>query len=159
MPDNIRYVNAWRLDDPTCEADAIAFWRELKMLPPDVDPAQRAKQLVSMAYQGDRVVGVTTAVVSYLEQVRQNFAQMRILMHPDVEKTGVTVPLTIHAREVLREWSKANPQARLAGYAAIITAPGYGQKPVLPAGLTLIGYNSKGFQIRAYWFDHFRIDI
>tara|TARA_R110000824_G_scaffold118960_18_gene272516 strand:+ start:38926 stop:39405 length:480 start_codon:yes stop_codon:yes gene_type:complete len=159
MPDNVRYVTAWQRNDPKCEADAVSFWQETRMLPPDVDPRQRAKEIVSMAYQGDRVVGVTTAEVAYLEQVRQKFALMRILIHPDLEKSGVSVPLTIHAREVLREWAKANPQEKVAGYAAIITAPGYGQKPVLPAGLVLIGYNAQGRQVRVYWFDHFRIEI
>ena len=33
---------AWRPEDPRIEADAIAFWTRLGILPPGVAPAQRA---------------------------------------------------------------------------------------------------------------------
>lgn len=159
MSGNIRYVGAWQRNDPALERDAIAMWTEMKILPPSVRPEDRAKQLVALAYADDRLVGITTAEIQPFAPVRQRFAFMRILMRPEAEKSGISVPLTVACREELRDWSAANPQEQVAGYAAIITAAGYGKKPVLPAGLTLVGYTPDGHQIRIYWWDHFRISI
>jgi hypothetical protein len=159
MHGDIRYVGAWRRNDPQIERDAVAMWNEMRILPPNVRPEDRARELVSVAYAGDRIVGITTATLQTYQPVRQRFAFIRILMRPEAEKSGVSVPLTVACREELREWSVANPQEQVAGYAAIITAAGYGAKPVLPAGLTVVGYTPDGHQIRLYWWDHFRLPV
>jgi hypothetical protein len=159
MTDNLHFASAWQGNDPKFEADAVAMWKELRVLPPDVVPEQRAKELVSLAYVGERLVGITTAQIQFYQPVRQKFAFIRILMRPEVEKAGISVPLTIACRETLREWSAAHPEAGVAGYAAIVTAAGYGAKPVLPAGLVLAGYTPQGQQIRLYWWDHFRLPV
>lgn len=157
MTDNLRYVAAWRRNDPKLEADAIAMWNEMGVLHPNVRPEQRAKELVTLAYIGDRLVGITTAEITPYAPVRQRFAFGRILLRPEVEKQGIVVPLTLAMREELREWSKANPHEQVAGFAIIITAARYGDKPVTAAGLALAGYTDDGFQVRLYWWDHFRL--
>lgn len=159
MPNDIRYVAAWRRNDPAIERDAIALWTEMKVLPPNIRPEERAKELVAVAYDGDRLIAVTTAQIHLHAPVRQRFAFMRLLVRPEAEKSGLAVPLTVACREELREWSLANPHEQVAGYAAVITAAGYGAKPVLNAGLTLVGYTPDGHQIRTYWWDHFKIPV
>tara|TARA_R110000868_G_scaffold207948_3_gene457072 strand:- start:8020 stop:8502 length:483 start_codon:yes stop_codon:yes gene_type:complete len=159
MTDNLHYVTAWQRNDPKLEADAIAMWSDMGVLHPSVSPEQRAKQLVTLAYVGDRLIGITTAEVSRHEPVRQNIAFMRLLLRPETERQGIAVPITIAMRETLREWSAANPAAQIAGCGIIITAKGYGAQPVLPAGLALAGYTPEGLQIRLYWWDHFRLPV
>jgi hypothetical protein len=159
MSEDIRYVAAWRRNDPKIERDAVAMWNEMRILPPNVRPEERAKELVTVAYAGERIVGITTASLQAYQPVRQRFAWGRILLRPEVEKTGLVVPLTIAMREELREWSVANPAERVAGFAIVLTAPGYGAAPVIAAGLALAGYSAEGHQIRLYWWDHFRIPV
>lgn len=159
LTQNIRYVSAWRRRNPALERDAIAMWTEMKVLPAGVRPEDRAKELCALAYDGDRLVGITTAQIQPYAPVRQRFAWGRILLRPDVEKSGLVVPLTIAMREELREWSVANPAEQVAGFAIVLTAAGYGASPVTAAGLALAGYSPEGHQIRLYWWDHFRIPI
>ncbi len=115
MTDNLHYVTAWQRNDPKLEADAIAMWTELGVLHPSVRPEQRAKQLVTLAYAGDKLIGITTAEVKLHEPVRQKIAFMRLLIRPEFERQGLAVPITIVMRETLREWSAANPAAQVAG--------------------------------------------
>lgn len=157
MTDNLRLVPAWRRNDAKLEADAIKMWRTLGVLPPSVDLEQRAKELCVQAYIGDRLVAITTADIQTHEPVRQRFAFGRIFIHPDFERGGIAVPQTIAMREELREWSKANPQEKVAGFAIAISAKGYGKTPVTPAGLVHGGYNKDGQQVRLYWWDHYRL--
>jgi hypothetical protein len=156
---DVRYVPAWQLSDPKLEGDAIAMWREMRILPHNQSAEARAKELVSLAYMGDRLVGITTAVIGHYAPVRQRFAFMRLLIRPEAEKSGIAVPFTVFFREVLREWALAHPEEQLAGYGAYITVKGYGHQPVLPAGLALVGYTDEGYQVRLCWWDHFRIPV
>lgn len=159
MSQEFRYEKAWLLNNENFAKEAIALWTQNNALPRVVKGEDRARQLITVAYDGDKMVGVTTGEVNYYEPVRQKFVFMRIFIHPDYEKGGVSVPLTIAAREELRQWAIDNPDQKIAGYGAIITAPGYGEKPYLPAGLIPVGYTPSGHQIRLYWFEHFRLPL
>ncbi|MBI1260818.1 MAG: hypothetical protein GC184_03755 [Rhizobiales bacterium] len=159
MVDEIRFENVWKNPNPKVTKDAIALWTELKMLPRNVTPEDRAAELVSVAYVGDRLAGVTTATIHYYEPVRQLFAFLRILIHPDFEKGGVSVPLTIAAREDLRQWSIDHPEQNVAGAAFIITAAGYGEATYTPAGFYLGGYSPQGHQVRLYWWEHYKLPL
>lgn len=157
MTDNLRFVPAWKRNDPKLEADAVSMWQEMAALPANINLEQRAKELVVLAYIGERLVGVTTAEVQTHPPVRQRFAFGRILLRPEVGKAGIAVPMTIAMREELREWSKANLQEKVAGFAIAISAKGYGKTPVTAAGLMHAGYNADGQQVRLYWWDHYRL--
>ncbi|MGV8995416.1 MAG: hypothetical protein ACOH12_00530 [Parvibaculaceae bacterium] len=157
MTDNLRFVPAWKRNDAKLEADAIQMWQALGVLPAGTDVPQRAKELVVQAYVGDRLVAITTADIQTHEPVRQRFAFGRIFIHPDFERAGLVVPQTIAMREELREWSKANLQEKVAGFAIAISAKGYGKTPVTAAGLMHGGYNTDGQQVRLYWWDHYRL--
>ena len=157
MTDNLRFVPAWKRNDAKLEADAVTMWRTLGVLPSNIDLELRAKELVVSAYVGDRLVAVTTADIQLHEPVRQRLVFGRIFVHPEFERIGLVVPQTIAMREELREWSKANPHEKVAGFAIAISAKGYGKTPVTAAGLMHGGYNKDGQQVRLYWWDHYRL--
>ena len=46
---------AWRRNDPVIEADAIAMWRALHVLPPDVAAEQRAKEPIAVVRKNERL--------------------------------------------------------------------------------------------------------
>lgn len=153
---------AWRLDDPQIEADAIEFWQRLDILPPDVAPEQRAKELTAVAYQDGRIVGVHTAVLARLEQVRARLAMIRSAVDPEHRRSHVSLALSIVTRDLLASWSIEHPEEKLAGLGAVIEGPNLfprAREPFWPqTRFGVVGYTADGRQIRVSWFEDFRLD-
>lgn len=153
---------AWRRDDPEIEADAIAFWTRLSLLPPGVEPAERAKDLIAAAYADGKLVAVATATIEWIPELRARFAVLRGATDPEHRRGQAQLALAVPSREALRDWAIANPREKLAGGIAFIKPGEWGdftRLPVWPESeLALVGYDDKGCQVRAAWFDHFRFD-
>ena len=153
---------AWRRGDQTIEADAIAFWRRLGILPPGVEPQARAKELVAVAYKDDRLVAVTTATLKRLDFLRARFAMLRGAVDPAHRRTRTGWALGLYTRDLMEQWSYDHPDERVAGLAAIIEAPelvALERQPFWPTTkFGLVGYTEAGRQIRVSWFEQFRLD-
>lgn len=153
---------AWRRDDPRIAADAIAFWSRLGILPPDVSPEERARELSAVAYKDGRIVGVHTVVLARLEMVRARLAMLRSAVDPDFRRTHVSFALSLMTRDILETWSADHPEERLAGLGAIIEGPNLfarARQPFWPATrLGIVGYLPDGRQVRVSWFEDFRLD-
>jgi hypothetical protein len=153
---------AWRLNDARIEADAVDFWTRLNILPPDVRPEDRAKELIAVVYRDDRIVGVHTAMISELEQVRARFAAFRSAVDPAYRRTHVSLALTLYSRALLEGWARDNPEERLAGLCAIVESAQLaerGKQPYWPQSrLILAGFMPDGRQIRISWFEDYRVD-
>jgi hypothetical protein len=163
MAPGFEFRPAWRLNDPRIEADAVDFWNRLGILPADVSPEDRAKELTAVAYKDGRIVGVHTARIERLEQVRARLAFIRSAVDPDCRRTRVSFALTLYTRELLHDWSRENPHERLAGLGAIVEseqlAVDRGKEPYWPTTrFLLIGFMPDGRQIRISWFEDFRLD-
>lgn len=153
---------AWRRDDSRIEADAIEFWRRLDILPANVSPEDRARELAAVAYKDGRLVAVTTLQLARLEQVRARLAMLRAATDPEHRRSHVSQALTIYTRELIERWAIEHPEERVGGMGAIIESAnlrGREKEPVWPTTrLALIGHMADGRQIRLYWFADFRLD-
>lgn len=153
---------AWQRNDPRIEADAIEIWTRLGILPEDVTPEDRAKELVAAAYSGERLAAVCTAVIEPINFLRARFLVMRSMTHPDFRRTNAQIALALPAKAALEAWAKANPADNVAGVIGFVEPGAWGafaQLPVAPVwAWTLVGYTKNGHQIRAAWFDHYRIE-
>lgn len=153
---------AWRRDDPRIEADAIAMWTRLGVLAEGVKPEERAKQLVTAAYSGDRIASVATAVVEDVKFLRARFLVLRSMTVPEFRRTHAQVALGIPSITTLTDWAKANPEEKVAGMIAFVEAGAWGEAARMPVGpffgWTLVAYTGDGKQVRVIWFDHFRFD-
>ena len=153
---------AWRLNDAQIEADAIAFWRRLAILPADIAPEQRAKELIAVAYKDDRVVGVHTATIERVEQVRARLAMLRTAVDPEFRRARVSMALTLYCRPLLERWSRDNPHERLAGIGAILESEQLverSKEPWWPQTRSILaGFLADGRQLRISWFEDFRLD-
>lgn len=153
---------AWRLADPKIEADAVAFWHRLGILPPDVAPRQRAKQLISVVYKDDRLVGVHTGTIERVEQVRSRLVMLRSAVDPGYRRTHVSLAMTLYSRALLARWSRDNPHERLGGLGAIVESEQLmerGKQPWWPqTRFILAGFLPDGRQLRISWFEDFRVD-
>lgn len=153
---------AWRLDDARIEADAVAFWNRLNILPAGVKAEERAKELIAVAYKGDGIVGVHTATIGRLEQVRTRLAMLRSAVDPDYRRSRLSMALTLYSRALLERWARDNPEERLGGLGAIIESRQLaerGREPYWPqTRFILAGYTPDGRQIRISWFEEFRLE-
>ncbi|MEA3040669.1 MAG: hypothetical protein QOC65_158 [Sphingomonadales bacterium] len=153
---------AWRLGDPEIERDAIAFWARTGILPPGVRPEERARELVTAAYRGERLVGVTTAALGRIDALRGRFAMLRGAVDPAHRRSRLGFDLLLFSRELIERWSLEHPEEKLLGLGAVIESPDLAERARQPfwpqTRLGLIGYTSEGRQIRVAWFAHARLD-
>jgi hypothetical protein len=152
----------WRSADASLEADAVAFWERLKILPAGVDPVARAKELVAGCYKDGRLIAVQTAKLEVLDFVRARFAVIRSAVDPKARRSHAAATLAYFCRELLDRWSLDNPAERLAGTAAYLESRELGElqkEPYWPATrLMLARFLPDGRQVRLGWFDHYRTD-
>ena len=160
--DEFELRSAWRRGDEAIEADAIAFWRRLAILPANVAPETRAKELVAVAYKDGRLVGVTTAALTRLEFLRARFAMIRAAVDPDYRRSRAAFALAVYSRDLIERWSCEHRHERVAGLGAIVESPDLvarQREPFWPqTRFGLVGYTKDGRQIRVSWFEDFRVD-
>jgi len=153
---------AWRLDDAAVEADAIAFWTRLNLLPPGISPEARAKELIAAAYKDGRLIAVATATIEYFPHLRARFAVLRGATDPEHRRSRAQLALAVPSRRILERWAIDHPQEKLAGGLAFIDPAEWGdfaRLPVWPESeLGFIGFANDGRQVRVAWFDHYRLD-
>lgn len=160
----LTFIDAWRKDDPRLMADAKAMWLANKFMPPDV-AEERAQQLVSLVYAGYEVAGVTTAVLSHIEQLRGRFARLRGAVSPDHRRQRVCYQMAAHAVRVLEEWSVKNPDEKVVGVSAVMQSKELLwrlREPTWPEydlNLNLVAYTPRDEQIRIAWFRHAEVEM
>src|SRR6218665_3685968 len=122
MAPGFEFRPAWRLADPTLEADVLAFWKRLDLLPADVKPEERVKELVTVVYKDGEVAGVHTAAIGLLPQVRTKLAMVRSAVDPAHRRTRIAWAMTLHGRNQLEAWGREHPEERLGGPGAVIAS-------------------------------------
>jgi hypothetical protein len=165
------YRTAWRRDAPHEHRDALDFWEAQATLPGTVDLSERTRELITNAYLGDRLVGVTTGVVARLPQFAREFVFIRCTVDAAARRSGIAHHLTEYACRVLAQWARSDPANRIAGVAAIVESPElaeFSRNPVWPliepdagdlrGGPALVGFTREGQQVRVCWFSHTVVD-
>ncbi len=151
----IKYVPGWQKRDPELEADAIALWKAHGVLPAGVKPEERAREICCLAYDGNRLAGISTVGIQpWRPLLNKRFGFLRVFTAPEFEQQEIAIGLAIECRRILEEWSVANPGEQLFGMAAIYQSPKLGRYPVGKSGLTLAGFTPEGHQLRIAWFNH-----
>jgi len=151
----IEFRNVWRKADAAVASDARGLWTELGVLPP-AERESRARELCVVGYDGARLVAISTAYVEPIQHLRQRFAFVRVLVHPDYRDRGVVVPLTVDANRVLETWAQTHPDEKVAGTAGIIITPGVMKGGYTTLGWVLVGYTPDNFPLVVNWFRHYR---
>ena len=153
---------AWRRDDPAIEADAIEFWTRNGLLPEDVDPRERARELIAASYKDGRLAAVATATLGRIDFLRANFAIIRGATAPEFRRSHAQLSLSVPSREALEAWARQHPEERCAGGIVFVDRSEWGdfcRLPVWPESeLEVVGYDQHGRQIRVRWFEDFRYE-
>ena len=81
---------------------------------------------------------------------------------PDRRGQHLSTEMGRYSREVLEEWSRANPNERVMGMGTTIQTTNLDEKKKRPiwkaSGLVFVGYSAQDQQIRVAWFDHAEIE-
>jgi hypothetical protein len=158
----IEFREAWRRDDPRIEADAIAFWTRLSILPEGVSPEARARDIVLAAYHEGRIVGLVTATLERLEPLRARLAMIRGAVDPEFRRRRVGLMMMFMIRPTIESWSREHPHERVAGIGAILQASELNERARRPYSpftrYMLAGFTREGDQLRICWFEDFRLD-
>jgi len=153
---------AWRLNDERIEADAIAFWTRLGILPVGVAPEQRAKELVAVVYKNGALFGVQTARIERVEQVRARLAMVRSAVDPGHRRTHISLALTLYSRNLLQAWAREHPEEKLGGLGAKVGGPDLAaraEQPFWPqTRFILAGFLADGRQLRISWFEDYLLE-
>lgn len=153
---------AWRLGDARIEADAIAFWTRLGILPAGIAPEQRAKELVAVVYRNDALVGVQTATIERVEQVRARLAMVRSAVDPGHRRTHISLALTLYSRNLLQAWARKHPEENLGGLGAKVGGPDLAARAAQPfwpqTRFILAGFLADGRQLRISWFEDYLLE-
>ena len=160
---DIVFEDAWRQGDATRARQAKLFWARLNH--GLVEERNRwASELCCMAYDGDQLVGVSTAALRVLPQLPVRLAMYRCAVAPEFRRRELAKRLTARSIEILQRWSANNPAEKVLGLAAIIPAGELGAMPLRPAWpdrglhLNLAALTPQADQIRIRWFDHARLE-
>jgi len=158
----IAYKSAWQRNDPAIERDVLAFWRANNLIPPNAVPTERLRELCTVAYEGDRLIAVSTAKIAEVGFVRSLIAMWRCAIAPDRRGQHISTEMGRVSRDVLEEWSRAHPEERVMGMGTTIQTANLDEKKKRPiwkaSGLVFVGYSAQDEQVRIAWFDHAEIN-
>ena len=155
----MEFITIW--ENPAYYPEVIQFWKELNVLPSEVKDEDRAKELVLLARENGKVIGVTTAFRSKIPFLNQNyFYTFRVLIHPQHRKPGLASKLTVITRDFL-ESLYHRKETDCIGIIAFTDKEEY--KTVRTeavwraSNLTFIGVTKEGKHLRVYYFEGARI--
>jgi hypothetical protein len=158
---SVVFKEAWRRNDLKQADQARAFWEGLV---PPAERERRVKELCCMAYEGDRLVGLSTAYPAVFPQLKARVATYRCAVAPAYRRHELAKQITSRSIAILERWSADNPGEKVLGLAAVIQAPelrGMTLRPTWPEydlDLNLACYLPTGEQLRVAWFSHARLE-
>ncbi|MBV9330815.1 MAG: hypothetical protein JOZ55_04610 [Alphaproteobacteria bacterium] len=154
--DGIEYRNLWQDVDEAAGREANALGARLtpptRRLPADY----WEKNLCVAAYKGWELIGIATGEIRFAQRVRANMAFLRLFVKPEHAKSVVGKELALKFHEIMRKFSRENPDRRLGGTMRIASAPG-AVSPMLPGFYALIGYTEDNRPMAIRWFEHFKL--
>jgi len=158
----VEFREGWRREDPQIEVDVIAFWNRLGILPAGASAEERVKDIVIAAYLDGQVIGVVTASLDILPQVRARLAMLRGAVDPAFRRRHIGIMMMFMVRPIIERWSRDNPRERVAGIGTIVQSPDLAERAKRPWSrfnrYMLIGFTPNDWQVRVNWFEDFRLD-
>src|SRR4051794_15305566 len=97
---NIIFENVWRKNDPDVQQQVAAIWKNVAGLN-DAKIGERLQQIIFVAKDGQKVIGISTAFKSYIQQLKNYFYAYRCLIVPGSNIPGIDVKLSVLTRDFL----------------------------------------------------------
>lgn len=160
----IRYENVWKMANEKARKGAMQLWEdETKGAMPKKMQEARADLLAVVAYDGEKVIAVSTLQTELNRGLWCRIGYFRCIVRTEYRKKGVATELLQTCYKILSEYAKENPTERIQALGVTVEkklCPERAAKPVWPeigTGMTLCGYNEHGMQVRLAWFEHVKL--
>jgi GNAT superfamily N-acetyltransferase len=153
----ISYKIAWQKKDKKISKDACRLWTEMGAIREPSQGIERSQLLCVVAYDGDKMVAVSTIQVGPQPQVYSKACFFRCVVHPDYRRRRIATELAKRCLVVTEEWSLENPSYQVLAFVIRVETPLLvlkSYKPVWNNKLNFIGYTQEGLPLYLYWFKH-----
>jgi len=153
----ITYKVAWQKNDEKIANDACNIWKEMGAIKEASQGIQRAKLLSVVAYDGEKLVAVSTLEVSGCQQVYAKVCYFRCVVRPEYRRRHIATELANRSLVVSEDWSKENPEYKVLAFAIKVETRSLimkTYKPVWNNKLNFIGYTKEGLPLYLKWFKH-----
>jgi hypothetical protein len=162
---DVTLVNVLELDNASeIKSKAFEFWKKHKVILKPEALEQRASELLMVAFDENRnVIATSTYVKSRVKLLNDNWLyQYRCFVEPDCRVLGFDVHLTLKSLQTLENEARSD-QDRPVGVFVVVENPKLNEDKIHRAAvwrayqMYFIGYTSKGYPIRVYYFEGAKI--
>mmetsp|Transcript_18692 Transcript_18692/g.20927 ORF Transcript_18692/g.20927 Transcript_18692/m.20927 type:complete len:204 (+) Transcript_18692:140-751(+) len=153
----ITYKVAWQKNDVQINEDAINIWIEMGAIKAKSQGVPRAKMLCVVAYDGKKLVAVSTIGVYPQEQTMVKGSHFRCVVRPAYRKRNIATELALRCLHTTEEWSKENPSFKVMNFTITIETQALFpkcRKPTWHGLVNFIGYTEQGLPVYVYWYKH-----
>jgi hypothetical protein len=153
---NLVFENVWEKDMSAMGPQVLEIWKKYGG-PTGPSAVERLKQIVFVVKNsGGDVVGISTAFMTYIQQLRNHLFACRLIILPDYRVPGLTSKLLVLTRDYLESihgLEKVNPAIGLITLVENQRMKEKRNEAIWPAsGMVYIGNSKQGNHIRVYYF-------
>ncbi|VEU40030.1 unnamed protein product [Pseudo-nitzschia multistriata] len=153
----ITYKVAWQKNDEIMMKDACKIWKEMGLIKEEGMGMPRAKLLSVVAYEGDKMVGLSTLTVAMQQQVFAKACHFRCVVRPEYRRRHIATEMAIRSLALSEEWSEQNPSYKVLAFVIRVETQDLTMKcyePVWNNKMNFIGYSAEGLPLYLRWFKH-----
>lgn len=162
MTPELEISNVWTKVDKGLLKEIVDFWQSNKMLGPQVDPIERALNVVLTIRHENKIVGLTSTDLIRFQQLNSNiFYLFRMVVLPPYRIPGIESKAIVETREILELYAASQSTNKAIGMLTFVENPQLIAKrneAVWPASKAVyIGTDKQGRHIRVCYFKGARI--
>lgn len=158
---SVEIIPVWKNITPEIETALVDFWIDNKAMADRKQAAERVKQVVCIAKDGDKIVGASTAHPRVIPRLRQPMYYYRNFIAESHRGQQLGAPFLNKSKEALQEYSKSLEKPLCLGILLELenkALAAHRNDVIWPeVGAVFIGYSPKGLHLRVIYFDDARL--
>jgi hypothetical protein len=162
MTPELQINNVWMKVNTGLAQEIVDFWQSNNMLNPQVDPVERALQVVLTIRHQNKIVGLTSTDLIRFQQLNNNiFYLFRMAVLQPYQVPGIGSKAIVETREILEAYATGQTTNKAIGMLTFVENPELIAKrneAVWPASkMVYIGNDKQGRHIRVCYFKGVKI--
>jgi hypothetical protein len=157
----LEILPVWHAIDGQLEAELAQFWIDHKAMLDPNKAAQRAAQVVCIARDGGRIVGVSTAYPHIVPMLRQPMYYYRNYIAPEHRNHGLSIPFINRSFDEIERQELAKEKPLCIGVIVSMEnkrlAKHYDEAYWPQSKFTYAGLSQDGYVLRVRYFDGIRL--
>ena len=157
----VEIIPVWKRVDPELQAELTRYWIENGAMLDPSKAAERAPEVVCIAREEGRLVGVTTAYPRIVPMLRQPMYYYRNYIAPDYRSAGLSIPFINASFDEIERQEAAKEKALCIGVILSIEnqrlVKHYDQARWWQSGFVYAGISRDNAQLRVKYFEGARL--